>query len=54
MSVSKWAYDPDKCDGKYCVGDCDLCDRVTDEVFNTQENVPAVQAGTGISEQHIR
>lgn len=25
MSVSKWAYEPDKCDGDYCVGDCDFC-----------------------------
>lgn len=23
MSVSKWAYEPNKCDGKPCVGDCD-------------------------------
>lgn len=27
MSVSKWAYEPDKCDGESCVGDCDLCDK---------------------------
>ena len=25
MSVSKWAYEPDKCDGHYCCGDCDYC-----------------------------
>lgn len=25
MSVSKWAYSPEKCDGDLCVGDCDLC-----------------------------
>lgn len=25
MSVSKWAYDPDKCDGQRCIGDCDYC-----------------------------
>lgn len=25
MSVSKWNYEPDKCDGHYCPGDCDLC-----------------------------
>lgn len=28
MSVSKWAYDPDYCDGDYCVGDCDLCSKI--------------------------
>ncbi len=26
MSVSKWAYRPDKCDGQPCPGDCDYCD----------------------------
>ena len=25
MSVSKWAYDPQKCDGLPCPQDCDLC-----------------------------
>ena len=25
MSVSKWAYSPEKCDGQPCVGDCDHC-----------------------------
>lgn len=25
MSVSKWAYEPEKCDGGYCCGDCDEC-----------------------------
>lgn len=25
MSVSKWAYEPYKCDGEFCIGDCDLC-----------------------------
>ena len=27
MSVSKWAYEPEKCDGQKCVGDCDLCSK---------------------------
>jgi hypothetical protein len=25
MSVSKWAYSPEKCDGDFCPGDCDKC-----------------------------
>lgn len=25
MSVSHWAYDPDKCEGDFCPGDCDKC-----------------------------
>lgn len=27
MSVSKWAYEPKKCDGDYCLGDCDNCQK---------------------------
>lgn len=55
MGVSKWAYSPEKCDGEYCAGDCDHCykARLTDEIFDTQEDVPAVQAGTGVSTEHI-
>lgn len=26
MSVNKWAYDPEKCEGRFCCGDCDYCD----------------------------
>ena len=26
MSVDKWAYEPKKCEGHYCVGDCDFCE----------------------------
>lgn len=25
MSVSKWAYEPEKCDYDFCPGDCDFC-----------------------------
>ena len=25
MSVSKWAYKPEVCDGDYCPGDCNHC-----------------------------
>lgn len=27
MSVDKWAYNPIKCDGDYCPGDCDRCQK---------------------------
>ena len=38
MSVSKWAYTPEVCDGKYCVGDCDKCSIVAtiDEMYYPQ------------------
>ena len=26
MSASKWRY-TEACDGEYCIGDCDLCDK---------------------------
>lgn len=32
MSCSKWAYDPKKCDGDYCVGECDFCHKADEEV----------------------
>jgi hypothetical protein len=27
MSIKLWAYDPDKCDGDYCPGNCDCCSK---------------------------
>lgn len=23
----KWGYEPSKCDGDFCIGDCDLCNK---------------------------
>lgn len=41
MSVSLWAYEPNKCDGDFCIGDCDLCPKrwegEEDEIHGTQE-----------------
>lgn len=31
MSCSKWAYEPSKCDGDYCCGDCDECYKAEEE-----------------------
>ena len=30
MSVSKWAYTPEKCDGDFCPGACDNCGKAWD------------------------
>lgn len=30
MSVSKWAYNPEMCDGEPCPGDCDFCPKAVD------------------------
>lgn len=32
MSVSKWAYEADKCEGQPCPGDCDLCSKADKSV----------------------
>ena len=36
MSVSKWAYEPEACDGSYCCGECDICPKV-DEALSVRE-----------------
>ena len=38
MSCSKWAYEPEKCDGDYCVGDCDLCKKAEYIVSDPEES----------------
>lgn len=37
MSVSRWAYHPDKCDGEYCPGDCDICRKAEEEPETRKE-----------------
>lgn len=37
MSVSKWAYEPQKCDGDFCIGDCDLCSKAKYIVSDYEE-----------------
>ena len=37
MSVSLWAYSPEKCDGNFCVGDCDLCSKAEEEEEEEEE-----------------
>ena len=43
MSVSKWAYEPEKCDGDYCVGDCDYCHKADEEEVTVEEIVKSVR-----------
>lgn len=35
MSCDKWAYEPEKCDGEECCGDCDNC--MLDELMDEDE-----------------
>lgn len=37
MSVSKWAYTPEKCDGDYCPGDCDNCSKANEDESEDNE-----------------
>lgn len=37
MSVSKWAYNPEVCDGEPCVGECDVCPKL-DEAIESEED----------------
>lgn len=43
MSVSKWAYEPEKCNGKPCVGECDICSKV--EIIEELKNELCLQCG---------
>ena len=38
MSVSKWAYQPEKCDGDYCCGECDLCSKKYEGVEDDEDD----------------
>lgn len=39
MSCSKWSYDPKKCDGDYCSGDCDFCNKADNNEETTVEKI---------------
>lgn len=43
MSVSKWAYLAERCDGDYCCGDCDNCPK-------SDENMAIIAAEDKICE----
>lgn len=43
MSVSKWAYEPEKCDGDYCCGDCDFCNKADEEEITVADIVQSVR-----------
>lgn len=51
MSISKWAYTPEKCDGDYCFGDCDFCPKA-EESENEKEQTSSFMRGfiTGAKE----
>ena len=39
MSVSKWAYQPTKCDDGYCIGDCDYCKKADEEEISIESAI---------------
>lgn len=38
MSVSLWGYEPEKCDGEPCCGDCDKCKKADEETKEGDNN----------------
>lgn len=46
MSVSKWAYIPERCDGEPCPGDCDVCSKTEENVAERKNmtNEDAIRA----------
>lgn len=38
MSVSKWAYKAEKCDGEYCCGCCDDCPKLNEVLEEEEED----------------
>lgn len=38
MSISKWAYIPEMCDGDICPGECDICPKADAEGFEIDED----------------
>jgi len=38
MSCSKWAYEPETCDGEPCPGDCDLCGKAQENEARRQKS----------------
>ena len=37
MSASLWAYEPTICDGDYCEGECDLCNKLDEALAHREE-----------------
>ena len=37
MSCDKWAYDPEKCDGYPCCGDCDFCSKAQEDATEIEQ-----------------
>ena len=59
MSGDKWAYKPNRCEGKFCCGDCDYCDlwkqdeeRSIDEV-NFSDLVPPEDGRVVVNENGL-
>lgn len=60
MSVSKWAYDPNKCEGQMCCGDCDHCSKAFKTVydvildrFEEEERKAYANQSTGLKEYKV-
>ena len=55
MSVSKWAYEPEKCDGEPCVGDCDICSKqLKKEAEEKRDEINELKEQVKIIEKRIK
>ena len=63
MSVSKFAYEPWKCDGEFCIGDCNICYKAEieqdgwvtwNDLSDTQKSVSGIHTGKDDSSKHSR
>ena len=56
MSVSKWAYEPWKCDHDYCIGECDMCGKAEmsycDENECTHDGIRCSECPVLIESEH--
>ena len=54
MSVSKWAYEPEKCDYDFCPGDCDFCHKAEgEEEVTVEEIVQSARLGREIPKEEL-
>ena len=37
MSCDKWAYDPERCEGHLCPGDCDFCELWNEDLLDEED-----------------
>ena len=52
MSTSKWAYNPKRCDGRRCPGDCDRCTRWQEDEGTDTDIISKAEVLAAIRERY--